>query len=776
MKIKKSYKIFKITILSLLLFGSGTITFAQVDSLFWFAPPEVSSGNGAEDAPVYLWISSLSQPVVVTISQPANTLFVPIVVSLAPNSTQQIDLTDRLGYLETQPANTIKTTGLKIKSTHLIRAYYEVKSTESNSEIFVLKGSYGLGNAFFVPMQNFLSNTVDTSVTPQPTSSFDIVASQNNTSITILPASNIVGHLANSPFIVTLNAGQTYSAAATGVLGIQHLQGSMITSSKPVAVTIKDDRINASVYGSCTDLAGDQLLSTKNIGTKYAVVKGNLNAPYDKVIILGSENSTFLYINGTFVTNLNKRETYIHNFDQNQILYIESSEPVYVLHFTGHGCELSYSIVSPLNCIGTQSITFTKETSNPLTLMLISDVGGAANFRVNGNTGVITNSQFQYVPATNNEWKYAKITLETTQFPQNSTITISNPLNKFQMAILEYDNLHAKYLSFSDVAFIKYAIKEAPEIYCVGDTISLSVNPIANASYTWNGPNQFTSDGDDLLILNAEHINSGNYIMSGSAGICQIHSDTIHIQVVEPMQVEVFPSATTICEFDSLVLTGSGCVDYEWSTGAQTETIKLQPLESTDFILKGIDINGCKSNDTIHITVKPTPYIDINPNPTTINVGETVYLHVSSQLPGTDYLWENGSIATSIMVTPPFSTIIDVSGVYDGCKSNGSAYIYVVDPIEPDYTFYIPNTFSPNGDGLNDLFIPRLIDAKIVSISIFNRWNSLVFYTENPNIEWDGSSNGAPCLPGVYAYKIFYKKEGSESLKQLLGHVSIIRD
>jgi gliding motility-associated-like protein len=776
MENKKSYKILKITILSFLLWGSVTTNFAQVDSLFWFAPPEVSAGSGVDDAPVYLWISSLSQPVVVTITQPANSQFVPIVVSLGANSTQQIDLTDRLDFLETKPANTIRSTGLKIKSTHLIRAYYEVKSAASNSEIFVLKGSYGLGNAFFVPMQNFLSNGVDTSFTLQPTSSFDIVASQNNTSITILPASNIVGHLANSPFTFILNAGQTYSAAATGLLGIQHLQGSMITSSKPVAVTVKDDRINGSVYGTCTDLAGDQLLSTKNIGTKYAVVKGNLNAPYDKVIILGTENSTFLYINGTYTTHINKRETFIQNFDQNQILYIESTEPVYVLHLTGKGCELSYSLVSPLNCIGTQSITFTKETTNPLTLMLISDVGGAANFRVNGNTGVISNTQFQVVPGTNNEWKYAKITLETTQYPENSTITISNPLNKFQISLLEYDDIHAKYLSFSDVAFLKYIIKEAPEIYCVGDTISLSVNLIANASYTWNGPNQYTSDGDDLLILNAEHLNSGNYIVSGSAGICPIHSDTIHIQVVDPMQVEVIPSATTICKFDSLFLTGSGCVDYEWSTGDLTETIRLQPLESNDYTVKGIDINGCKSNDTIHIEVKPTPYIEINPNPTTINVGETVYLHVSSQLPGTEYLWENGSIATSIMVTPPFSTIIDVSGVYDGCKSNGSAYIYVVDPIEPDFTFYIPNTFSPNGDGLNDLFIPRLIDANIVSISIFNRWNSLVFYTENPNIEWDGSSSGTPCLPGVYAYKIFYKKEGSESLKQLFGHVTIIRD
>jgi hypothetical protein len=57
--------------------------------------------------------------------------------------------------------------------------------------------------------------------------------------------------------------------------------------------------------------------------------------------------------------------------------------------------------------------------------------------------------------------------------------------------------------------------------------------------------------GTNLLIIDADHIHQGNFIISGSAGICPIHSDTVFIQVVDPMHVALIPSAMTICEFDT---------------------------------------------------------------------------------------------------------------------------------------------------------------------------------------------------------------------------------
>jgi gliding motility-associated-like protein len=179
---------------------------------------------------------------------------------------------------------------------------------------------------------------------------------------------------------------------------------------------------------------------------------------------------------------------------------------------------------------------------------------------------------------------------------------------------------------------------------------------------------------------------------------------------------------------------------------------------------------------SIHVVLKPTPHLEIDPNPTTIFSGESLYLHVSSQLYGTQYLWETGSTFISILLTPPYSTMVEVMGVFESCTSKGIAYIYVIDPVESEFIKYMPNTFSPNDDGLNDLFVPVLTDATIVSIYIYNRWNNLVYYSENPNIEWDGTFNGEPCPPGVYGYKMFYKKSTSESLKQYIGHVNIIRD
>lgn len=84
---------------------------AQTDSVFWIAPPEVTMGSNQLDRPVLLWISSLLEPTQVTISQPSNTHFIPILITLQPNTIQSVDLTDQINFLETYPPNTVKNSG-----------------------------------------------------------------------------------------------------------------------------------------------------------------------------------------------------------------------------------------------------------------------------------------------------------------------------------------------------------------------------------------------------------------------------------------------------------------------------------------------------------------------------------------------------------------------------------------------------------------------------------------------------------------------------------------
>ena len=217
-------------------------SFAQSGTDFWLAPPEVTSGH-VTDNPVMLRLATSSNPATVTISQPANPGFnggVPIVLTMAANSATTVDLSAELNNLETRPSNTILNTGLNISSTQKITCYYEI-NTGFNPDIYALKGDNGLGTEFYTPFQSKWRNG---NYTPTPYTSFDIVATQNNTTILIYPRKPLDGgRPALTSYTIVLQRGQTYSGSVTSTSGADNPAGTAIVSDKPIAVSTKDDSV-----------------------------------------------------------------------------------------------------------------------------------------------------------------------------------------------------------------------------------------------------------------------------------------------------------------------------------------------------------------------------------------------------------------------------------------------------------------------------------------------------------------------------------------------------
>ena len=226
---------------------------AQLDTLFWFVAPEVAQNHG--DRPIVFRFATLATPATITVSQPANPGFPSQVFNLGANAAQTLDLTPWIDIIENKPSNSILNYGFKIHATAPIMAYYEVvTSCNCNPDIFTLKGKNALGTNFIISAQTFLTNA------NYARSAFDIVATQNNTSITIIPSNDVVGHVAGVPFTIVLNAGETYSAEASNIAGNLHLSGSTVVANKPIAITIKDDSMSGAPYGGCADLMGDQTI------------------------------------------------------------------------------------------------------------------------------------------------------------------------------------------------------------------------------------------------------------------------------------------------------------------------------------------------------------------------------------------------------------------------------------------------------------------------------------------------------------------------------------
>lgn len=291
MKTTQSLSFFTKCLAFLLFTSTYSQSIAQVDTLFWFAAPEVAASQG--ESPILLRFMSYENPATVTVSLPANGAFIPISVSLPANSTNSIDLTPFLSSIESPAGNTVADNGLKIESTERIGAFYELGAA-TNKELFSLKGSKALGTNFYTPFQKHWDNA---STTPASFSSIDIIASEDNTTVLITPRTAIVGHAQDATFSVILNKGETYSARDMNVTGLSSLAGSIVSSNKPIAVTVFSGALSE---GLCSNSMGDQITNVNFTGRDFVLNKGT--SSFDRVYVLATQNGTSITINNTVTT------------------------------------------------------------------------------------------------------------------------------------------------------------------------------------------------------------------------------------------------------------------------------------------------------------------------------------------------------------------------------------------------------------------------------------------------------------------------------------------
>lgn len=196
-------KLVTLILLSFVFFNG--IIYSQIDKEFWFAAPEIShSPFQVLDRPIRLNFTTYSNPCIIKVSQPAGNLPTQT-LNIPANSFQSLDLTLWIDSIESKPPNSILNYGLKIQSDNLISVYYEVNPSGLNPELYVLKGRNALGANFKIIGQNVEANGSHPNYLPIPYPSFSIVATENNTLVTINPSSDIVGHNAGIPFNISLN-------------------------------------------------------------------------------------------------------------------------------------------------------------------------------------------------------------------------------------------------------------------------------------------------------------------------------------------------------------------------------------------------------------------------------------------------------------------------------------------------------------------------------------------------------------------------------------------
>ena len=432
------------------LFGIGKNQ-AQVDTLFWFAAPWVTPDHD-QNTPMAFHFSTFSNPTTIRLRQPAGTYDTTFTV--AANSLFSKYVSHIVNQVESKPADNLLTSGFEITSDFPIVVVYDFISSpdngsSNNPETYSLKGQNGLGYEFVVPFQTLWDNKTlgsdrngDGQVT-QPKQQFTVVAAEDNTTIWITPKCDVVGHPANVTYSVFLPfKGNSYTCEnvvqTTSSVPGSTLAGSIVVSDKKVAVTASDDSVNPSGGGGCYDLLGDQIVPVDVIGQEYNVNKGFLNAGSDEsVFIVATENFTTITIDdGTITTAIiNQGDTYQYSITQ-QLTNIKTNKNVYVLHMSGYGCELGSAILPPVNCAGSDQVTFPRTNGQSFLLDIICPSGAEGNFVLNGSTTLITASMFNPVPGTGGTVMGAQISFNTTDIPVGSANILNNSSDLFSLGII----------------------------------------------------------------------------------------------------------------------------------------------------------------------------------------------------------------------------------------------------------------------------------------------------------------------------------------------------
>ena len=274
-------------------------------------------------------------------------------------------------------------------------------------------------------------------------------------------------------------------------------------------------------------------------------------------------------------------------------------------------------------------------------------------------------------------------------------------------------------------------------------------------------------------------------VATNSAG-----SDSIFMSnfiTVNPLPTVVASNDTTICNGSSATISASGANMYSWSnTIVMGPSQTVTPTSTTTYIVTGIDINGCQNQDSVTISVVSCgiPTANLNTTNTTVCINDCVdFTDLSTNTP-TSWLWlfEGASPATSTLQHPQ-GICYDSTGIYDVTLFVSNAfgadtimmnnYIVIDSCLEIPVSFTIPNVFSPNNDGNNDVFFIESTGVTNLDMQIYNRWGMLMFETSDVNATWNGrTSSGAICPEGTYFYIIKITTDKTETFK---GTLTLLR-
>lgn len=356
---------------------------------------------------------------------------------------------------------------------------------------------------------------------------------------------------------------------------------------------------------------------------------------------------------------------------------------------------------------------------------------------------------------------------------------------------------------------INITIQEFPNITIHGDTNicigqSATLTAIDSSGLTQEMQWSFSMPSNPLVITNPSPsptttftptTNTTIYLIAKTSQGC-MNLKSVNIHITDP---NIFASKYVVCTGDKVTLNGVGALNYSWKANPFDSTltkdtlsipIDVYPMVTTIYTMNGYGPSGCYTQRTVRIEVIPKPIAKITYSPEYIDADTPIISLKDDSEYGASSKWDISDGTTSYQRSF-IHRFNDVSGkeisifltTYNeiGTQCYDTASITL--PIEL-FSVWIPNTITPDGDGVNDkFFFFSLSKLEDVKLEVYNRWNTKLFYFYKSSLScyqgmekllgWDGTYDGEIVSVGTYTWKLSYTIRGNDFVK--IGIINIIR-
>ncbi len=305
-------------------------------------------------------------------------------------------------------------------------------------------------------------------------------------------------------------------------------------------------------------------------------------------------------------------------------------------------------------------------------------------------------------------------------------------------------------------------------VYCSGENAVLTENVPVDPSYTINW-----YQGSTLLTANTNQTSiitnvSGSYsvevvsnVQSSDGSACSEKSATqvITINPAPTVSIAAIPE-NSFCDGQTVELVASfNSGSLLWSTGETSGSIKV--TQSGAYKVTVTSAAGCQADTSITVTFLASPVFTVSDTSICEYKRQPVTLTAPAGFAA--YSWNGQTGGQTYTVTQPGTVSLTITGA-DGCQA--TQQIKVADVCA---AVYIPNTFTPNGDGVNDTWVVEGLDAT-ATVQVFTRWGKQIYQSVGYPVPWNGEYDGKKLPQGVYYYVITAKN----NTQKLSGWVSII--